>query len=100
MTTDSSTGVGAPTALTRIVELGGARVGDNTVVDALAPAVEALEAGADLAAVAAAAVAGSESTREGVAHRGRASYLGDQTRGVVDPGALVTGWLFEAAAEE
>ena len=48
---------------------------------------------------AAAAEAGAESTRDLVASRGRASYVGDRARGVVDPGALVIAWLFRAAAD-
>ncbi|SIS03365.1 dihydroxyacetone kinase family protein [Williamsia sterculiae] len=90
---------GAARALAEIVELGGARVGDNTVVDALSPAVDALDDHLDLAAAADAATRGADSTRDRAAGKGRASYLGDATRGVVDPGALVIAWLFAAAAD-
>ncbi|MGJ0118184.1 dihydroxyacetone kinase family protein [Williamsia sp. MIQD14] len=90
---------GVASALGEITDLGGARVGDNTLVDALAPASDALAAGASLDDVAAAAEAGAESTRDLVASRGRASYVGDRARGVVDPGALVIAWLFRAAAD-
>ena len=40
-----------------------------------------------------------ESTRDTTASKGRASYVGENARGVVDPGALVTSWLFRAAAQ-
>lgn len=90
---------GVANALREITDLGGARVGDNTLVDALAPASDALASGASLDEVAAAAEAGAESTRDLVASRGRASYVGDRARGVVDPGALVIAWLFRAAAD-
>jgi dihydroxyacetone kinase len=89
---------GVRAALESVVELGGARVGDNTVVDALHPANDALQQGDSLADAAAAAAQGAESTRERVARKGRASYVGDAGRGAVDPGALVVSWLFEAAA--
>ena len=90
---------GSRSALDEITELGGAQVGDNTVVDALSPAVDALESGADLGAVADAAESGAESTRDTTATKGRASYVGENSRGVVDPGALVVSWLYRAAAQ-
>lgn len=69
------------------------------MVDALAPAVDALRDGRSLAEVADAAESGAESTRDTTASKGRASYVGENARGVVDPGALVTSWLFRAAAQ-
>lgn len=91
---------GVPEALRRIQELGGARVGDDTLVDALFPAADALSGEASLSDVATAAADGAESTRDLVASRGRASYVGDRARGVVDPGALVVAWFFAAAADD
>ncbi|MDL9946426.1 dihydroxyacetone kinase family protein [Gordonia sp. ABSL11-1] len=90
---------GTAAALAEIQDLGGADVGDNTMVDALAPASDALTEGKSLSAVADDAEAGAESTRHTTASKGRASYVGENARGVVDPGALVTGWLYRAAAE-
>ncbi len=89
---------GTGAGLESVVELGGAQVGDNTVVDALHPANEALQQGASLAEVARASVEGAESTRDRVARMGRASYVGEASRGATDPGALAISWLFEAAA--
>ncbi|MFH5209301.1 DAK2 domain-containing protein [Antrihabitans spumae] len=91
--------------LDTIAELGNARTGDKTMIDAIAPAVEALERavadGSDLAAglsaAADAAGRGAESTTDLVAKRGRASYVGDAARGVIDPGALVISWFFAEA---
>ncbi|MFD4367809.1 dihydroxyacetone kinase family protein [Rhodococcus sp. NPDC058521] len=85
-----------------ITDLGGARPGDKTMIDAIAPAVEALEsANSSLAEAleqaAVAGAAGAQGTGDIVARRGRASYVGDASRGVVDPGALVMSWFFEAA---
>jgi len=89
-----------------IRKLGGAAPGDKTLVDALAPARVALSGaaheGADvwkaLAAAAVAARAGAEATAAMVARRGRASYVGEVARGVLDPGAVVVALFFEAAA--
>ncbi len=86
-------------------ELGGADVGDATMIDALVPASEALtqaaEGGSDAAeaaeAVVSAAKEGAESTRDLIASLGRASYVGERGKGIPDPGAVaVTLWL-EAA---
>ncbi|OHU21041.1 dihydroxyacetone kinase [Mycobacteroides franklinii] len=93
-------------ALDQIQALGGARVGDKTVVDAVSPAADALDDAARrdiplavaLQSAADAAAAGVQATKDSRAARGRASYVGDAARGVEDPGALVMSWFFEAAA--
>jgi dihydroxyacetone kinase phosphoprotein-dependent L subunit len=85
-----------------IQRLGGAQVGDKTMLDALVPAAAALRAAADagaapveaLAAAATAADDGARSTADLVARRGRASYVGEVARGVVDPGAATVALLF------
>jgi ATP-dependent dihydroxyacetone kinase len=75
-----------------IKELGGAALGDRTMIDALEPAAAA--AGDGLAAATEAARGGAASTTDSVARRGRASYLGDRVRGHPDPGAMaVVVWL-------
>lgn len=84
--------------LDAIVDLGGAKVGDCTVVDAIDPAVRALEDGGGLAGAARAAAEGTEATAGTAAGKGRASYVGDAAKGVVDPGALVMSWFFEELA--
>ena len=82
-----------------IMSLGGAAPGDCTMVDALAPAAEALEsATGDLAALIAvaanAARAGAEATAQMQPRRGRSSYIGDRAIGFPDPGAVaVAMWL-------
>ena len=96
-------GVGA--GLAGIQRLGGAQPGDKTMVDALAPAAEALAAaqrdGASLTsglkAAATAARAGADGTAPMLARRGRASYVGEAARGVCDPGALTVALFFECA---
>ena len=74
---------------------------DKTMVDAMVPAVAALEAGmADLpAALDAAAIAAAEGRDRVtplVARKGRASYLGERSAGHQDPGATSTTILFES----
>ncbi len=89
-----------------IVARGKAELGDKTMFDAMAPAVDALDAalagGASLAdataAAAAAAVAGRDATVPLVARKGRASYLGERSAGHMDPGAASTAILFETLA--
>lgn len=89
-----------------IVLRGKAAVGDKTMVDAWTPAVDAASAaasaGADpsavLAAAADAAADGAAATEPLVAHKGRASYLGDRAIGHRDPGSESTALLLRAAA--
>jgi dihydroxyacetone kinase len=79
---------------------GGAGPGDRTMLDALMPAVEALERGGDSAAAARAARDGADATaRMTKAHAGRSSYLAEsELKGVADPGAIAVAAAFEAAA--
>lgn len=86
---------------------GKAELGDKTMVDALAPAVEALADavgnGTDLAtglrAAAEAAATGREATTPLEARKGRASYLGERSKGHTDPGAASATMLVEALAD-
>jgi len=82
---------------------GKAEPGDKTMVDALLPAVEALEGAADLDSALQGAVSAAEQgmrdTIPLVARKGRASYLGDRSRDHQDPGATSSYYLFQTAAE-
>lgn len=86
---------------------GKAEPGDKTMVDALMPAVEALQRaqsdGAELNAAleqsAAAARKGMEDTVPLVARKGRASYLGERSAGHQDPGATSSYLLVQAAVD-
>ncbi len=84
--------------LARMQEIGGARLGDRTMVDALAPALDVIEQGT--AAAAAAARAGAQRTASMTkANAGRASYINaKQLAGHVDPGAEAVARLFEQLA--
>jgi len=78
-----------------ILEIGQAKVGDKTLVDTLYPAVRSLEKDAKdgealesaLANLDQAAKGGMEGTKDMVAKMGRASRLGERTRGHQDAGA-------------
>lgn len=86
--------------LNKLMEYGGARPGDRTMIDALAPALAALSAGKPLSAAAAAARAGANATA-GMqkARAGRASYVSTSNLdGVADPGAEAVALVFEALA--
>jgi dihydroxyacetone kinase len=77
-----------------IGELGGARPGDRTMLDALVPASEALSRTGSLQAAANVAEAGAETTAAMAPRVGRASYLGERAIGFPDAGATaVTVWL-------
>jgi dihydroxyacetone kinase len=67
-----------------IADLGGARAGDRTLLDALLPIAAALEEGADPVT---AARAGADATSRMPARRGRASYVPGHGLGHVDAGA-------------
>lgn len=89
-----------------VLARGKAELQDKTMYDAWAPALDAYDTamgeGKDLAdalgAAARAAAEGRDATQELVARKGRASYLGERSRGHLDPGAASTTLLLESAA--
>ncbi|MEP3296662.1 MAG: dihydroxyacetone kinase subunit DhaK [Pseudoruegeria sp.] len=84
--------------LNRMRQIGGANPGDRTMVDALLPALDALNDG--LRSAAAAARKGAEYTATLTsAKAGRASYINaEQLDGHIDPGAEAVARLFEHLA--
>jgi dihydroxyacetone kinase phosphoprotein-dependent L subunit len=86
---------------------GGADLGEKTLLDALVPMTDTIEArlaaGDDAEAVAKAAAgtarSAAEATKELQARRGRASYTGERSIGSVDPGAVAVAVLAERIAE-
>jgi dihydroxyacetone kinase len=89
-------------AVAAVSELGGAKPGDRTMIDALHPAAEAFRdklaggASAEEAwrSAVAAGVAGAEATESMKPRLGRASYLGERAVGHLDAGAVaVSVWL-------
>ncbi len=89
-----------------VLARGKAEPGDKTMYDAWSPALEAYavardadaDVGAALQAAAKAAAQGRDATTELVARKGRASYLGERSKGHQDPGAASTTLLLESAA--
>ena len=85
---------------------GGAAVGDKTLLDALVPATDELERrvavgsrpGEAARAFAETARASAEATTTLIARRGRASYSGERSIGVPDPGAIAMAVLAERIA--
>lgn len=79
-----------------------AAVGDKTLIDALVPAVEALESNRDtgiatmFAAATKAADEGAEKTKEMVAKFGRARNLKEKVIGFIDPGAASMACIWGA----
>jgi len=88
-----------------IMEKGGARPGDKTMLDALAPArVTAAEAAGlplhdALAQVAAAAEAGRDASKDMVATMGRAKTLGERSLGFPDAGACSVAIILRTMAD-
>ena len=90
--------------LSEIIE---AKVGDKTIVDTLAPAVEAVERSVNqgepidraMASMISAAEQGKESTRDMVARVGRFSRLGERSKGVLDAGAVSCFLIIEAMGQ-
>jgi len=89
-----------------ISELGGAKPGDRTMLDALDPFVKALKKSAGRKASREAVLAAVEAAEHGVeataqmkARLGRSSYLGDRVLGYPDPGAKAISVWLRAACE-
>lgn len=95
-------------AVLAVSELGGARPGDRTMIDALNPAAETfrdkLAAGAltDEAwrSASAAGIAGAEATTSMKPRLGRASYLGERAIGHPDAGAVAVSIWLEAIGND
>ena len=91
-----------------IMQRGDASLGDKTLLDALVPAVDSLEASladpatvkdhgvAAIQAAADVAVKAAEETKPMIAKRGRAAYTGERSRGSVDAGATAIGVILQA----
>jgi len=83
-------------------------LGDKTLLDALVPAIDSLEASlsdpataedhgvAAIQAAADVAVKAAEDTKPMIAKRGRAAYTGERSIGSVDAGATAIGVIFQA----
>jgi dihydroxyacetone kinase phosphoprotein-dependent L subunit len=88
-----------------IKQRGSADLGDKTLLDALVPAVDELEAALPEGAAAALARAAgtaretAEATKGMLAQRGRASYTGERSRDSADAGAIGVAVMFEEVSK-
>ncbi len=93
-------------AVASVAEIGGAAVGDKTLMDTLIPARDAYASAvaggssfvAALRTMAAAAEQGEDSTTDLVARVGRAARLGERSRGVLDAGATSCCLILQSIA--
>jgi dihydroxyacetone kinase len=97
-------------AIAGIMARGGASLGDKTLLDALSPATDSLEASfkdpataedhgtAAVQQAANVAVKAAEDTKGMLALRGRAAYTGERSRDSVDAGATAIGVILQAVA--
>lgn len=84
-----------------------AQIGDKTLMDALIPAIDAMNRlkGTDAAlaeifrVAAVAAQNGADAAKELIAKHGRAKNLGERSRGHLDAGAVSTALIYAAYAE-
>lgn len=93
------------TGMRSVQDMGGAKPGDRTLLDALYPAVEALKA-ADtqdcyeaLTKAGEAAAQGAAATANMIATKGRAKNLGEKSLGYVDAGATSMSYFINAFAQ-
>ncbi len=92
-------------AIDGIKQRGDTDLGDKTLLDALVPAVDQLEAAlpdgaaAAIERAAATARASAEATKGMLAQRGRAAYTGERSRDSVDAGAIGIAVMFEAVSK-
>jgi dihydroxyacetone kinase-like protein len=92
------------TVLVTTKEIGGAKLGDKTLIDALEPAVIAASSAASnlremMEQAARAAGEGAKNTTMMVSRIGRSSYLGERSVGKADPGAMFIYLFLNAWAD-
>jgi dihydroxyacetone kinase phosphoprotein-dependent L subunit len=97
-------------SITGVMARGGASLGEKTLLDALVPATDSLEAAisdpamqgdhgvAAIQRAADVAVQAAEDTKSMLAMRGRAAYTGERSIGSVDAGATAIGVILQAIA--
>lgn len=73
--------------------------GQKTMLDVLGPVADALEAGKSPSEISAIATQARANTRDMLALKGRASFLGERSLGHVDPGARSSELIVKALSE-
>ncbi len=94
---DKSWEAALQSGLDKMMEYGGAKPGDRTMIDALMPALDALSKSSSLAKAAEAARKGADATANmGKARAGRSTYISTNNLiGINDPGAEAVALLLE-----
>lgn len=87
-------------AIEAVMARGKASAGQKTMLDVLVPVSEAVSAGRSPAEVAEVARKACAATKEMLATKGRASFLGERSVGHIDPGARSSQIMIEAIAEQ
>jgi len=91
--------------LDSVQQIGGAKVGDKTLVDALSPMVDALEANTDksekeaMTIAAEKALEGAQGTKDLVSKKGRSHFLGENSVGYVDAGSMTMAYFAKSFAD-
>ncbi len=101
-TRNSAWATSLQTGLRRMMEYGGAKAGDRTMIDALEPALEVLAAGKPLSEAAVAARRGADATAKMTrAKAGRSAYVSPANlAGINDPGAEAVACLLEGLVNQ
>jgi len=94
-------------AVDAVQKRGKAQLGDKTLLDAVIPATLSLKDSAEadedmieaMKKSAEAAVLGAEKTKDMIASKGRASYVGERSLSYPDAGAMAIGIIFTQVAE-
>ncbi|MGM0125266.1 dihydroxyacetone kinase, L subunit [Enterococcus sp. AZ194] len=79
-----------------IEKRGKAALGEKTMLDLWIPAVDALKEGTLTSEL---LTTLTDNTKELIATKGRASYVGERSKGHIDPGAMSSNYLFQSMIE-
>jgi dihydroxyacetone kinase-like protein len=96
-------GTALSAASDKIGALGKSHAGEKTMLDALIPAADAMKnnpGALDFNIAYTAAQKGAETTIPMLATKGRASYLGERSKGHMDPGACSIALIFKGLAKK
>lgn len=80
-----------------IEKRGASQPGQKTMLDVWVPAVALIEENKKISKEEVETLA--EATKDLIATKGRASYVGERSKGYIDPGAMSSAYLFEAMIE-
>lgn len=82
-----------------VKQRGKAEIGEKTMIDVLEPVSVALNEGKNFDEILTLAEEKKEYTKDLIAKKGRASYLGERSKGHIDPGAMSSYLIIKTALE-